>query len=249
MLNLLFRNIKWRFKNKFTIIITILQPLLWLTLYSTVAGSTMKNTGINNYTAFILPGVMFLVSFSSASSGGIINFLMKSNGSFYRILISPVKRYYIILSQILETVLVSFFEILILYITSIFFSVNIESGILGIIFIFLLIFLLTFFLSSIAYTISLCLPNEIIYETIMTSIVLPLFFLSTALFPEDNLSKILKIIVNINPITHIVNSIRNLILEKNIIFSEITVVIIFFVILCILSFILAMQKLKKETIS
>ncbi|MCW7999877.1 ABC transporter permease, partial [Clostridium sp. cpc1] len=50
MMNILWRNIKWRFENKFTIIITILQPLLWLVLYSAVAGSTMKDTGITNYT-------------------------------------------------------------------------------------------------------------------------------------------------------------------------------------------------------
>ena len=35
------RNMKWRFHNAFTIVITILQPLLWLVLYSAVAGQTM----------------------------------------------------------------------------------------------------------------------------------------------------------------------------------------------------------------
>lgn len=36
------RNMKWRFHNAFTIVITILQPLLWLVLYSAVAGQTMQ---------------------------------------------------------------------------------------------------------------------------------------------------------------------------------------------------------------
>lgn len=72
---LLYRNIKWRFHNAFTIIITILQPLLWLMLYSSVAGETMKNLAIENYTAFILPGLIVLVSFSACSSGGIFNCL------------------------------------------------------------------------------------------------------------------------------------------------------------------------------
>ena len=52
------RNIKWRFHNAFTIVITILQPILWLILYSEVAGQTIKNTGIENYTAFILHGLV-----------------------------------------------------------------------------------------------------------------------------------------------------------------------------------------------
>ena len=50
---ILYRNIKWRFHNSFTIIVTILQPLLWLVLYSAVASQTMQGTGIVNYTGFI----------------------------------------------------------------------------------------------------------------------------------------------------------------------------------------------------
>lgn len=130
MLNLLWRNVKWRFKNRFTIMITILQPMLWLVLYSVVADSTMKGTGIKNYTAFILPGVMFLVTFSSCSSGGIMNFLMKNNGSFYRILISPVRRSSIVLAQMMEAILVSLLETFILCVVSLLFQCVLNTGFL-----------------------------------------------------------------------------------------------------------------------
>lgn len=247
MMNILWRNIKWRFKNKFAIIITILQPLLWLVLYSAVAGSTMKDTGITNYTAFILPGVMFLVIFSSCSSGGIMNFLMKSSGSFYRILISPASRSSIVLGQMLESILVSFFEVTILYVVSIFFSVHISSGISGIVLMVILIFLLAFFLSGLAYTISLCLPNEVVYETVMTAIVLPIFFLSSALFPPENLSGGLAVAVKLNPFTHVINALRSLIFGEKIVFSEILPVILLFVLMCCGSYALAMWRLKNET--
>jgi len=246
-MNILWRNIKWRFKNKFAIIITILQPLLWLVLYSAVAGSTMKDTGITNYTAFILPGVMFLVIFSSCSSGGIMNFLMKSSGSFYRILISPASRSSIVLGQMLESILVSFFEVTILYVVSIFFSVHISSGISGIVLMVILIFLLAFFLSGLAYTISLCLPNEVVYETVMTAIVLPIFFLSSALFPPENLSGGLAVAVKLNPFTHVINALRSLIFGEKIVFSEILPVILLFVLMCCGSYALAMWRLKNET--
>ena len=111
ILTILHRNIKWRFHNTFTIIITILQPILWLVLYSAVAGQTMESTGIENYTAFIFPGLVVLVSFSACSSGGIMNYLMKSDGSFYRILIAPIRRSAIVLGQLLETILCTFLEI------------------------------------------------------------------------------------------------------------------------------------------
>lgn len=57
------KNMKWRYHNSFTIIITILQPMLWLVLYSTVAKQSMQGAGIQNYTAYILLGLVVLVSF------------------------------------------------------------------------------------------------------------------------------------------------------------------------------------------
>lgn len=249
MLNLLWRNVKWRFKNRFTIIITILQPMLWLVLYSVVADSTMKGTGIKNYTAFILPGVMFLVTFSSCSSGGIMNFLMKNNGSFYRILISPVRRSSIVLAQMLEAIFVSLLETFILCVISLLFSVRLQNGIPGILLIGVFVFLTAFFLAGAAYTISLCLPNEVIYETIMTAIVLPVFFLSSALFPSENLKGGLKILVNINPFTHVINAIRGLIMGETVSAVRILPVLLFFTGLCACSFLLAMWKMKRETAS
>ncbi len=128
MLTLLHRNIKWRFNNRFTIVFTILQPILWLILYSTVAGQTMQGIGIQNYTAFIMPGLVVLVSFGACSSSDIMNYLMKADGSFYRILIAPVKRSSIVLGQMLETVLCTFLEVIIMFLMGVIFGVNIASG-------------------------------------------------------------------------------------------------------------------------
>lgn len=247
MLNILWRNIKWRVQNPLGVIIPLLQPLIWLVLYSAVASQTLENSGIGNYTAFILPGLVVLVTFGACASGGIINFIMKSNGSFYRIMIAPVNRISIVLGQMLEAILLSFIEVAILFIVGLFFSVTIASGITGIMIMILLIFLTAFFLSSLAYSISLFLPNEVIYETIMTAIVLPIFFLSSALFPIENLSGGLAIAVKINPFTHIINALRDLVLEKTIVLGDVLPVILLFLVMCCGSFMLAMGRLKKET--
>jgi ABC-2 type transport system permease protein len=209
----------------------------------------MKGMGISNYTAFILPGIMVLATFIVSSSGGVINFIMKSNGSFYRILIAPVKRSSIVLGQMLETILVSLMEAAVLCIISLFFSVRIESGIAGIALMILLIFITAFFISGLAYTISLLLPNEVIYETIMSAIVLPIFFMSTALFLPGNLSGVLAAAVSLNPFTHIINALRSLISGGTVSLGEILPVVLLFAVMCCGSFALAMWRLKKETVS
>lgn len=247
MLNILWRNMKWRFENPLSIVFTIIQPLLWLVMYSTVANYTMQNLGIQNYTAFILPGIIVLVTLGACCSCGFMNFIMRSNGSFYRILIAPISRKSIVLGQMLESVLVSLLEAAILCVASLFFSVRIETGLTGILLIILLIFMTGFFMSGLSYSISLLLPNEVIYETIMNTIVLPFFFLSTALFPIEGLTGALRTIVLINPFTHIINALRSLILGNTILFLDILPVILLFIVMCTLSFLLAMWRLKKET--
>ncbi|MDL2234660.1 ABC transporter permease [Christensenellaceae bacterium OttesenSCG-928-L17] len=162
--------------------------MLWLVLYSAVAGQSMQGIGIENYTAFIFPGLVVLVSFSSCSSGGIMNYLMKTDGSFYRVLIAPIQRSSIVLGQILEAVLCTFLEVGIMFLVSLLFSVKIASGVIGIAFIIIIIFLSAFFMAGLAYAVSLILPNEVVYETAMNAIVLPIFFLSTALFPANTLT-------------------------------------------------------------
>lgn len=243
---ILYRNVKWRFHNSFTVVITILQPVLWLVLYSAVAGRTMRNTGIENYTAFILPGLVVLVSFSACSSSGIMNYMMKSDGSFYRVLIAPVRRSSIVLGQLLEAVLCTFFEVGIMCAVSLFFSVRIAADITGIFIIILLVFLTAFFMAGLAYGISLIFPNEVIYETVMNAIVLPVFFLSTALFPADGISGVLKGAININPFTHVINVLRELILYGTTQTSSLVFVLMLFVVMGGIGFIWALHELEKE---
>lgn len=246
-MNILWRNMKWRFQNPISILLTIIQPLIWLVLYSSIAGNSMENVSKSNYTAFILPGIMVLVTLACCSSGGYLNFIMKSKGSFYRILIAPVKRSSIVLGQMLESVFLSFIEIIIMLVLSIFLSVRIESGFTGLLVMLPLIFFTAFFMSGLSYTLSLCLPNEVIYETIMNLIVLSMFFTSTALFPMNSISGGLKIAVMLNPFTHIINFLRSLILGSFIDWRNLLLLSGVFILLCSISFSLALWKLKRET--
>lgn len=109
--------------------------------------------------------------------------------------------------------------------------------------------LTAFFVANLAYSISLILPNEVIYETVMNSIVLPIFFMSTALVPQEDLSGSLKVIVELNPFTHVINTLRNAILYGQVEFISSIKVIILMLALCIVIFLVAIHRLKKETIS
>lgn len=206
----------------------------------------MQGAGIQNYTAYILPGLVVLVSFSACSSSGIMNYIMKTEGSFYRILIAPIKRSTIVFGQVLEAILCTFFEVSIMFVISLLFSVNVFNGVANSLIIILLVFLTAFFMASVAYGISLILPNEMIYETIMNAIVLPIFFLSSALFPIDRINGFLKVIINLNPFTHVINSIRAIMFDEVFNVTEVYTSILLLFILSLISFYFANKQLKKE---
>lgn len=244
---ILWRNMKWRFHNPLTILITILQPMLWLLMYSSVASQTMNGLGIENYTAYILPGLIVLVCFGACSSSGIMNYLMKNEGSFYRILIAPVSRSSIVFGQVVEGVCCAFIEISVMCLFSLLFSVQFNSTLFTLFCSVLLMFMSAFFISSLAYAISLKLPNEIVYETVMNAIVLPIFFLSSALFPIDSLSGVLKVILMLNPFTHVINNLRALMLTGTADSVYLLSVFVMLGILDILGCIFAIKKLNNET--
>ncbi len=246
MLNILYRSMKWRVQNPITIVITLIQPLLWMMLYGTVGASTMHST-TGNYNAFILPGIMVLVTFSACCGGGIINYITKNNGSFYRILLSPVKRVSIVFGQTFETVILSFIEISVLMVIALFFSVSVPSDLLNFLYMLLILFLTAFFLSCLTYTMSLLLANEVIYETVMNAIVLPTFFLSSALFPSETLSKNLHTVIYLNPFTHVINILRKVLMNECLALGEMLFVLLLLLILCVVAFVCALYRLKKET--
>ena len=129
-----------------------------------------------------------------------MNYMRKSDGSFYRILIAPISRSSIVLGQLLEAVLCTFLEVGILGLLSLLFSVRIAADIVGIFFIVVLIFFLAFFLAALSYSLRLILPNEFIYKTVMNAIVLTIFFLSTDLFPVADVHGIVGSIINLTPL-------------------------------------------------
>ncbi|MBT9775033.1 ABC transporter permease [Clostridium sp. MCC353] len=243
-LTILRRSIKWRLYNPATILATIIQPLIWLVLYSTTAGQSMSAAGIGHYPSFILPGLMVLVCFGVCSSTGIMNYLTRRDGSFYRILTAPVSRTSIAAGQILEAVLCSFLEVCIMCGLSLLLSARFSFGAGELVLAVLILFLASFFMAGLAYTASLFLPNEVMYETVMNGVVLPVFFLSTALFPADMVSKKLAVIIRLNPFTHVINGLRSLIITGGA--EPGYLLFILFMLLCLDIFILFCARWRLE---
>jgi ABC-2 type transport system permease protein len=241
------RNVKWRFLHPETIIMTLMQPLVWLLLFSTMFGFRLDGGKDSlNYTAYLLPGILIMVVITGAGMSGISNYYSKRQGSFYRIYTSPVRRSSIVLGHILDAAVLTFLEAAILFILSIFLSVKVNTGVCGFFLIFVLLFFSVFFVSGISYCISIVLKDENSFIAMINTFMLPLFFVSTALMPFSSIPKVFRIPVRINPFSYVINSIRNLVLDSSVNSEKLFLALGILLPLCVLSFLIAVRILEND---
>lgn len=244
--NLLWRSLKWRFQNPATIVMNITQPLIWLLLFSTMFQT--PETTANSYTHYLMPSLLIMTALTSAGiSCGIANYYTKASGIFYRIYVAPIRRSSIVLAQILDVEVLSFVGISILLLISIPLGVRFGTGLIGLLLTIILLFLSVFFIASISYILSFILPDENAYIGLVNTLILPLFFVSTAFMNYESIPNVFKIPVFLNPFSHVINCIRELMLEKEINLAGYVCIFAIMLGLSVLGFVIAIYTLKKRT--
>jgi ABC-2 type transport system permease protein len=240
--NLVWRSVKWRFQNPITIIMTMVQPLMWLLLFA-----NLFNNGDNTYMSFIMAGILVMAILFSSGISGIATYSSKENGSYYRIMIAPVKRISIILAHIIDAIVLSGSQICVLLLLAFCFGVRIKTGSIGVFAMLILLVVTIAFVATLSYLLSTVIPDENGFIAIINTFTLPLFFLSSALVAKEAMSKFFQMIATINPFTYVVVALRNIINDSTINWQTYSISLVIMIILAIIfSFIAASAYGKQE---
>lgn len=214
------RTLKWRMKNMVTIMMTITQPLIWLLLFSQMFQGNMSE----DYTAFVLPGILVMNILSGAGMSGIANYSLIESGSYYRLYVSPIERGSIVIGQVLDNVIIMLVETLFLFLIGVLFGVSMPS-LLPMLLILGVVICSTSIISMLSYAVSYLFQDENPFIALVNALMLPLFFLSTALMPLEAMPSVFQTLVRLNPLTYIINVLRSLLLEKEIAWGNITILV------------------------
>ncbi|HYF98527.1 MAG TPA: ABC transporter permease [Candidatus Saccharimonadales bacterium] len=204
-IGLYIREIMNTFRNPAVIVLSIVQPLLWIVFF----GSSFAYAPIafledffqtDNYVAFLLSGqlatsMLFVGMFSSLS---LIQ--DKKSGYVRRIMVTPTKNYVIFLSKVFGASTRGMLQVPIVFIGVMILGVQIPDAI-GLLMFILSLLLLSLGLSSIYLLLTMTSSDWQIPTLISNFINLPLMFASTALFPNENFPQWMQIISNINPVS------------------------------------------------
>nr|QVQ56812.1 hypothetical protein [Erythrocystis saccata] len=203
-----------------TILISIIQPLIWLIIFSALfykAPLQLFENKITNYKEFLNPGIIIFTAFNSSINAGLTVIFDREFGFLNRILISPISnKKSIMYGSIIHTWTITIIQII--GITNIALHKNTTFNFSNIIISLIVISIITISISNLSIYSAFILPGHIEFIGITTIFFnTPTLFTSTALAPLSFMPQWLQIICCINPLTYGIEIIRNI--NSNNIFS------------------------------
>ncbi len=202
-------------RAKSRIITSLAMPILWLALLGTALGSMMENSPYlppgMNYVQYIAPGIIGMAILFTSIFSGISIIFDREFGFLKEILVAPVSRIAIVLGKAFGGTTTAMIQGMIMFVFAIGLGVsfNSELGAVGGFFISVLfMFLIGLSFVSLGIAIASKIESMEGFQAIMSFLIMPMFFLSGALYPIEVLPDWLRTLTYIDPLTYGVDGLR-----------------------------------------
>jgi ABC-2 type transport system permease protein len=205
------RDIIRYFREKSQLYGSIVRPLLWLFILGMGLRGSFEPSGGLSYTQFIFPGIVAMTVIFTSIQSAISIIWDREFGFLKEILVAPVPRTSITIGKCLSGTTLSLIQAGIILILSP--LVHVKISLVNILPLILVITISAFTLTGIGVLIAARMTSFQGFGTIMNFIIMPMWFLSGAMFPPKNLPPWLNVLVRINPLTYGVDLMRRLILN------------------------------------
>jgi ABC-2 type transport system permease protein len=166
-----------------------------------------ERAGGGNYLQFLAPGVIAMSILFTSIFSGIEIIWDRQFGFLKETMVAPVPRIHIMLGRTLGGATVAILQGLIVFTITLIAGFRPESwSMLPLAFAFM--FLIALLFTALGTGIASILEDFQGFQLIMNFLVMPLFFLSGALFPLDGLPPVIAFITRIDPLTYGVDALR-----------------------------------------
>ena len=200
------REFKKFIREKSRLFSAIARPLLWLFIVGAgISRLVPRDTGVP-YTQFIFPGIIGMTILFSSIFSSISIIWDKEFGFMKEILVAPVSRLSIVIGKALSGTIVSTIQAAI--ILALFPIVGFQLSLLQILGVLVICASVSFCISSFGIVLATFYDSYESFSVIMNFIVMPMFFLSGAMYPVRLLPDILRFVAKLNPLTYGIDAIK-----------------------------------------
>ncbi|WP_018924636.1 ABC transporter permease [Salsuginibacillus kocurii] len=206
------------FRDRARLIGSFSMPILFLVVFGVGMGGAMESlvtAGTDatdfNYIEFIFPGIvsMTLLMTSVFSSLSIIQ--DRDFGYMREILVSPVSRVNIAIGKMLGSATVAFLQGIMMFVLMPFLGISIDP--LSFLQLLPVMFMIACTFSSLGLLVASLLNSTQGFQLVVNILVMPMVFLSGALFPLSNMPAWVDVIVTLNPVTYGVDLMKHIMID------------------------------------
>jgi ABC-2 type transport system permease protein len=201
------RELRRYVRSRAQIVASLGQPLLYLVALGFGLGPVFQKAGQGNYVQFVAPGIIAMtILFSSVFSGmGLL--WDRQFGFLKETLVAPVPRIQVMLGKTLGAATVAVIQGLLVAIVCFIAGFRVADA-RKIPLALLFMCLIGCLFSALGTAIGSVIQNIQGFQLVMNFLVMPIFFLSGALYPLTNLPTALSIVTRLDPLAYGVDGLR-----------------------------------------
>lgn len=204
------REFKRFFRQRGRLIVTAARPLIWLFIVGSGFTRLIDTDDSVQYIQFILPGIVGMTILFSSVFSTISVVWDREFGFLREMLVAPVSRVTIVFGKLLSGTALSVFQGAALLLVAP--LLGLDVGITEFLVMIVLMFLVALAITAMGLFIASFLASLEGFNVIMNFIVLPMFFLSGALYPVGSLPPYIKVFAFINPLCYGVDAFKHVVL-------------------------------------
>jgi ABC-2 type transport system permease protein len=198
--------------DKPRIIASALQPMLYLFIFGIGMGASLRPSAEIDLPVFLFPGVMAMATLFTCffSAGSLV--WDREFGFMREMLVAPVRRSAIIVGKALGGATTGMFQGV--TVLAVGFIVGVPYSVEMIVILLCELAVLSFAITSIGVLVAVKIRSFQAFMALVQIIIMPMFFLSGALFPLRGLPTWLEVLTRFDPLTYAVDPMRRAVLAN-----------------------------------
>jgi ABC-2 type transport system permease protein len=205
------RELKRYFRSRAQIIVSLGQPALYLLALGYGFGPVFAKAGAGNYLEFMAPGVMGMTVLFSSVFSGMAMLWDRQFGFLKETLVAPVPRLHIMLGRTLGGATVAVFQGLLILVVCLIAGFR-PHGWMAIPASFVFVAMIAIVFAALGASIGSVIQDMQGFQLLMNFLVMPIFFLSGALYPLSNLPRVLTWITHADPLSYGIDGLRGVLI-------------------------------------
>jgi ABC-2 type transport system permease protein len=199
------------------VVAMVAQPLLYLAILGRGITAGMKLTGAAevDYIKYMYPGVIGMSILFTSIFSALSIIWDREFGFLKEVLVAPVPRWAVALGKSFGGATVSMFQSVILVAMAPLVGLTLSVGLIARLLV--LAFLLSFAITSLGIVIASRMQSMQSFQMVMNFLVMPLYFLSGAMFPMASAPAWMRSLMSLDPLTYGVDALRNVVFSDTMI--------------------------------